>query len=193
MKKIILLILLTILNYACSSHKADLSSDTYYYKCMEDYSRQTGKGFYSELERFKNDLLAYGLIKDKSKDSYANALEQIRLNNQKWKSFYKENKDKSYFYGSIISNLDHLLLVCSDVKIRFKGFDSIKPNLLTIQKFNLYKLSNSPVDDPDILLNLFLASDMHNKTDDLNLILLIFLNMDAHFNPNNPFRYTQNE
>ena len=179
------------MNYSCSSNRMHLSNNSLF-QCMSKQTEETGIGFYGELEKFKKDLLSNKLIKDRSKDSYVKALKQINQKDNKWGDFYKKYHNQSYF-TSIKENFNYFVLNCCDLPIRFKGFDSIKPNLINIQKFNLYKLSNTPVNDSDILYNLFLATDVSKKIDNLNLILIILLHLDANFNPNTTYMYRNND
>jgi len=192
MRKAILLLTLIFLNYACSSNKANSSNDSYYYKCMKKYSQENGVGFYSELEKFKSDLLSNGLIQDKSKDSYVKALQQIYKHNNKWNLFYNENKEKSYF-SSVKDCITYFFLKCSFLNWRSKSLDSIEPSLLTIQRLNYYQLSTKPLDSDEIIPNIIFATDVHKKTDDLNLMLLLLLYLDASFNPDTSFSYIHND
>jgi len=167
-------------------------SDNSLFQCMAKHTKETGTGFYGELDKFKEDLISNSLIKDKSKDSYIKAIEQISHHDKRWADFYNKNHNNSYF-SSIKENFNFFVLKCSDLPLRFKGFDSIEPSLINIQKFNFYKLSYKPVNDSEILYNLFLATDVNNKTDNLNLIFIILLHLDANFNPNTTYMYRYND
>ena len=174
MKIYVILILFFILNVSCTSYNS-------YYKCMNKYKQETGFDFYGSLKQFQKDLKKNGLIKEKSKMSYAKALEQINQKDGNWENFYKKNINKTYF-SDIRSGYVQFELVCSNIDIRKKGLDGIKPNLSNIQKYNFYKLSSNPVNDWKILDDIFLSTDIHNKIGDLNLIYVIFLNLDKTFN-----------
>ena len=187
MQKILPIIILIILNFSCSSKKS-YSLKNSLFQCMSKHSDETGIEFYKELENFKKDLLDANMIIDKSKDSYVKALRQINRHDKKWKAFYNKNQKRSYF-SSINENFNFFILACTYQPITQKGFDSIEPSLLNIQKFNLYKLSYKPVNDTDILDNLFLASNVNNKIDNLNLMFIILLNLDANFNPDTFYKY----
>ena len=177
MKTIVIFISFFILNISCNSYN---NSYNYYYRCMNKYKQETGLDFYGSLEQFQKDLKKNGLIKEKSKISYVKALEQINQKDANWENFYKKNSNKTYF-SDIRLGYVQFELVCSNIDIRKKGLDGVKPNLSNIQKYSFYKLSNNPVNDWDILDYIFLSTDIHNKIGDLNLIYLIFLNLDITF------------
>ena len=155
-----------------------------YKKCMDETTLKQGSQFYKPLESFENILLKKQLLKGKNKNDYFNAFKSLNKKDDslKWKSLY-DKISKTKIYTNIKENRFNMINRCShfDIKKELKKqYKKVKSE--TLQKFIFNKFIFKPIDDEELTIELVIFSDYKDKISRLNVLYLLFLQMDKKFN-----------